>query len=294
MQETYSIKIDNGIENNLLNYLIENKWISVIDKNEYIKYKYSKGKSTVTIYTSMKLVVQGYGKEYTDVLTLLNASKSVSNDSEGYTSHIGADEVGKGDYFGPLIVAACYIPKENINDILDSGIKDSKKLTDKKIVEIYSKISKKVIYNVTVLFPKEYNSQYIKVGNIAILLSQLHKDNITSLIDKIPENKYNSIVIDQFSTRKDRLESVFKGYKLSQFHHAEEKDITVATASVIARYYFIQEMKELNEKYNFEFPYGSVHVIDSAKQFIKQYGEKELVNVAKLSFSTTQKVLHLL
>lgn len=294
MQETYSIKIDKNIENNLLNYLLENQWMSVLDKNEYIKYKYNRGKSTVTIYTSMKLVVQGYGKEYSDILALLDASKSLENADEVFVPHIGADEVGKGDYFGPLIVAACYIPEENINDILNSGIKDSKKLTDKKIVEIYKKISNKVIYNVTALLPKDYNSQYKKISNIAILLSQLHKDNIVSLIDKIPGKEYNSIVIDQFSTRKDRLESVFKGYKLSQFHHAESKDITVATASVIARYYFIQQMNEMNEKYSFEFPYGSTNVVESAKQFIKQYGEKELVNVVKLSFSTTQKVLHLL
>ncbi len=287
MQQTYSIKIDNKKEDIILNYLLDNRWLSVVDNNQYVKYKYVKDKTTIIIYTSSKVVVQGSGNEYDSILNLLDNNSSTLG---AYIPHIGADEVGKGDYFGPLIVCACYIPKDNYEKIINIGVNDSKKITDRNIVKIYESIKDDVVYSIQILTPFEYNKEYLEDNNIAILLSKLHAKNIINLVNRIGVDKYNNIVIDQFSSRKDRLEKVLKGYIFDQYHKAESKDIVVATASVIARYYFIDYMNKLNEEYNMVFPYGSSHVIAFAKEFIDRFSLKELDKVAKTSFSITSQL----
>jgi ribonuclease HIII len=292
--QTESIKIQKDEFEKYDQFLLDNGFEAVSDPNPYMYGKYRKNGFHVSIYTSGKLVIQG--------LSIDNITKTLRNLSglgleEGgvdndFLPHVGADEVGKGDFFGPLIVCAAYVSKENLALLKELGVTDSKKITDKRIDQIYNTIQERILYRVWILEPTEYNERIAKAKNIALVLAQLHGDNIKEFIKdlKLKGIEYNKVVIDQFSSNKGRLTKHLSQYNMEQFHQAESKDVTVATASIIARHYFIQTMKAMSAKYNMIFPYGATHVIDAGKEFLGVYGAKELGNVAKLNFKTVSQL----
>ena len=295
--QTESLKIQQNDFEKYDQYLSDDGFEAVSDSNPYLYGKYRKNGMYISIYTSGKLVIQGLEvSKITQSLRSLSGLGSIGvkggDASEDFIPHVGADEVGKGDFFGPLVVCVAYVTNENIPLLKELGVTDSKKISDKRIVEIYNSIQEKILYRVSILGPKEYNERIEKVKNIALVLAQLHGDNIKDFIEELKEKgiEYNKIVIDQFSSNKGRLTKHLSHYNMEQFHQAESKDITVATASIIARYYFIKAMKELSVKYNMVFPYGATHVIDAGKEFVATYGENELVNVVKLNFKTVNQL----
>ncbi|KKR06342.1 MAG: Ribonuclease HIII [candidate division WS6 bacterium GW2011_GWF2_39_15] len=260
------------------------------DPNPYLKWKLVGYDVTALLYTSGKLVVQGNG-DVQAVLDMISGKEKVS--LSPFIPHIGADEVGKGDFFGPLVVCACYIPQEGYEEVIKAGVGDSKKFRDDAIVRMYDVIKKSVIYTVKVIQPREYNFEYIKFKNIAKLLANEHALNIKALISKLGDMDidYKYAVIDQFSTNKGRLEEYMSGIEFKQMHHAESQDLTVAAASVIARRYFVEQMDRLSQQYAFVFPKGATNVIEQGKQFVSKYGIAELENVAKTSFRTTLMIV---
>ncbi|HRI05441.1 MAG TPA: ribonuclease HIII [Candidatus Dojkabacteria bacterium] len=287
---TESIKIDQSQEGGIFDALVKLGFTKKADPNPYLKWKLSNGAVTVLLYSSMKLVVQGN----VDLKSILNIVTGNQVEQPDYIPHIGADEVGKGDYFGPLIVAACYIPSEAYARVASLGITDSKKLSDRQIVDMYSKIKDLVVYKITTLMPNQYNTEYKIYMNVAKLLAKLHGENIKDLVKELSSRNfdYNYAVIDQFSTNKGRLGKEMVGVEFMQMHHAESQDLPTATASIIARTYFLKAIEEMSQHYDFPFPLGAVHVVEQGREFVKKYGKDELENVAKVSFRTTQTVLY--
>lgn len=215
---------------------------------------------------------------------------------QNWTPRIGSDEVGKGDYFGPMVVAACYVDEMAIDHLNEIGITDSKKLTDIKILDIFSQIKDLLIYEVEVLHPSEYNFQHLRTKNVAVMLAKLHDTVLSRTILRVENEKrpLEKVVIDQFSASSKRLTNelsdVVKRYPVEQFHKGES-DPSVATASVIARAFFLREWDQMEKKYDMDIPKGATNVIHVAKAFVDRYGADELSQVAKVSFKTTKKVL---
>ncbi len=203
---------------------------------------------------------------------------------------IGTDESGKGDYFGPLVIAGIYIKPEQWEILIKLGVQDSKKLSDYQCNAI-SKELKVFPQSIVTIGPEKYNDLYDKIKNLNKLLAWGHARVIENLLEKID---CNNVLSDQFgdeSLIQNALMKRGKSIKLIQRHHAEE-NIVVASASILARVQFLNCMDKLSREYNIEIPKGaSKIVIDRGKQLVRKHGQEILKKVAKLHFKTTSSVL---
>ncbi|HRY22600.1 MAG TPA: ribonuclease HIII [Candidatus Dojkabacteria bacterium] len=298
-QQTISLKLTKE-EVDSLKYILGKKgWKEEGINNEYVALRMKNDKGSVcTLYTSMKMVFQGR-EDFQDLIRLIKdraENKEESQMVKDVISHIGVDEVGKGDYFGPLVVVACFVNNDFLQNIELLGIGDSKKISDNRIRDIYEEIKDYPYYYVSVVKPEEYNQKIGELKNVSILLAKQHSKviemGLTDLADKDIECK--EVVIDQFSSKKsrviDELGPLGKKVKFVQFHKGES-DIAVACASVIARAIFLKELDRMKEEYYFTFPKGASDVIEAAKEFVKKNGVEELEKVAKISFKTTKKII---
>ncbi|MCK9368976.1 ribonuclease HIII [Candidatus Dojkabacteria bacterium] len=286
MQTTTTIKISKDEEKTVAIGLLDIGFKEETIDNQYVSKRFVGNDLVVMLYTSGSLVIQGSGNP--EVVTNL-----ISKNEGVFHPHIGSDEVGKGDYFGPLVVACAFLDNNSARIVKRLGVMDSKKMTDSKMSDIYNKIKDTIIHNVTVVLPSEYNIELKKFKNISYFLANIHKRTVEGILKKNINPEY--IVIDQFSLDKRRLSSEFKELPVAmrQFHKGES-DIAVACASVIARAVFLQQMEKMNEKYDFKFPKGATDVINSGKKFVEKFGTDELTNVAKISFKTTKSVVSLI
>lgn len=202
---------------------------------------------------------------------------------------IGVDESGKGDYFGPLVIAACYVGPEHLAEL--DGVKDSKKLTDPMAHKLAAVIRKTCPYSTVVIGPDKYNQLYSEIKNLNKLLAWGHARAIEDLLAKQPAEL---VVSDQFAKPEElqrRLMKLGRTVRLESRVRAEA-DIAVAAASILARSEFLNRLKRLSEKFGIELPKGaSQHVIDAARKFVEKLGIESLTQVAKVHFATTKSVL---
>ncbi|MBX3458973.1 MAG: ribonuclease HIII [Planctomycetes bacterium] len=204
---------------------------------------------------------------------------------------VGGDESGKGDFFGPLVVAAFHLDSATEKQLAGSGITDSKALTDAKITRLAGVLDKTGRGEVLTMMPREYNPEYQRTGNLNVLLSRLHGRCIGALIKRLGAPK--SILVDEFmrdSTELAAAISAPKGVKLLTRTKAES-DLAVAAASVLARAAFVEGLKELGHEFGQEFPPGAGDpVIKAGRAFVRSFGKAQLVNVAKTHFKTTERL----
>ncbi len=213
---------------------------------------------------------------------------------------IGSDETGVGDYLTPLVAAAVYVEKDNIEELKKLGVKDSKSLSDKKIQEIFLQIKDLIKYRVNHLTQKGYNN-LAKYMNAHELKMFLHLKCITTLekYDKVNEDL---ILLDAFASidnitkyyenlMKSKLKTDEIKKEIILAEKAESIHVAVAAASIVARYYFLEMMKEQEETIGMKFPLGTNEEVEkTAIEFCEKYGRKALYEVAKISFKTTEKV----
>jgi ribonuclease HIII len=256
---------------NLKTELLKNDYTEFKQNNQYVLWSMKKDHIIATYYTSKKLYVNGNPEE---ILKLLN---------EKYESAIGADESGKGDYFGPLVVCAAFIPKDKYDKFYTMNIRDSKTISDNIIEKIFN--TQSFEYEIKIIKPKEYNNEMKKIKNLNTLLTETYLNVITKLKRRTNPDK---IVIDAYQNPRV-IKNKFP-YEINAFTKAEEKELSVALASIIARYFFIKELEGLSKEYNMEFPKGSTNVLEFAKEFVSKFGKEELENVAKMHFSITTKI----
>lgn len=210
---------------------------------------------------------------------------------------IGTDESGKGDYFGPLVCAGVYLDERSAKILEFEGIKDCKKLSDKKNITLAQKIKTVCGKNHSIIeiAPEKYNAlyeQFVKEKkNLNTLLAWGHAKAIEELLLKV---ECQTAVADQFADEKfilSKLQEKGRKLKLIQRHKAEQ-NIAVAAASILARARFIEKLSKLSSVYQIDLPKGvSAAVINNAKRIVKERGEQHLRKVAKLHFKTTKKVL---
>ncbi len=297
-QNTISLEIQKTDFQKVKDKLLAQNWTEQNDMNQYVLFRLKSPSGSIAImYFSGKLVLQGR-EDLSNLVAFLKGDEVNEKEKtlEGFLPHFGVDEVGKGDYFGPLVVVGCFVNDEFLKKVKLLGFADSKKFSDEKIENMYNLVKDYPYYYSSIVYPNEYNRLTRVYKNASLLLAKQHSKVIEEGLMNLESKKEvcNYVVIDQFSTSKSRvineLGQLGKKYKFIQFHKGES-DIAVATASIIARGIFIEEWRKMNDKYDFHFPKGASNVIDNAKLFVSVYGEKELDNVAKTSFKTTKQVL---
>ncbi len=269
-------------------------WTKEPMDNEYVVFRMENDNGSVAIlYTSRKLVFQGK-EDFDEIVSKVKmgiVAKEIT-----VKPHIGVDEVGKGDYFGPLVVVACFVNEESAKKFLEIGVGDSKKFSDGKIMKMYEQMKDYPYYYPSIVSPGEYNKLIKETKNVGVLLAKQHSKVIEKGLRGLEEKgiKCDSVVIDQFSNResrvKDELGELGKEANFEQYHKGES-DIAVACASVLARGIFLEEMEKMRKEYDFDFPKGATHVIEKGKEFVKKYGAEELEKVAKVSFKTTRDLV---
>ncbi len=200
---------------------------------------------------------------------------------------IGTDESGKGDYFGPLVIAAVYAGPEEKQKLRRLGAEDSKKLKDSRIAFMAEEIKKLCRHEIVVVENPRYNELYARTGNLNKLLAWGHARVIENILS---DTNCSLALSDQFGNPELIQNALMeKGQKihLEQRHRAEE-NVVVAAASILARNEFVERMLELEEKYGMSFPKGaSAMTVSAAKEFVSRYGQEALSDVAKLHFKIT-------
>ncbi|MDD5007093.1 MAG: ribonuclease HIII [Syntrophorhabdaceae bacterium] len=207
--------------------------------------------------------------------------------------YIGTDESGKGDYFGPLVVAGVYLDPESEERLRNAGVRDSKKLSDGRIMELANTIRSYLDtsrYSVVLIGPEKYNDLYDKMGNLNRLLAWGHARSIENILATVD---CNSAISDQFGDQlyiEKALLEKGKGIELLQMPKAEEH-VAVAAASVLAREAFLIRLAGLSKEFGIELPKGaSIEVENTARRIVERHGMSSLRKCAKLHFKTTHKL----
>lgn len=276
----------------------------------YAIFQADTGDTIVTLYESGKAMFQGVSadieaslwttieKDKDNIDYFMDIEKKEEKKKEEITlpldiSSVGSDEVGTGDYYGPIVVTASYVSKENIPFLTELGVKDSKKLSDEQILKIVPKIIKKIAYKTIMLSNREYNEKYGKDMNMNKIKAVMHNK---ALSEMIKDNDYDYIVVDQFEPETSyynhlkESNNVVKG--ITFITKAEDKCLSVATSSLISRYIFIKEIDKLGNKYGIFLPKGAnYYVEDVGIKLVEKYGKDVLTDVAKLNFSNTDRIL---
>ena len=275
----------------------------------YAIFQADTGDTIVTLYESGKAMFQGVsadieagmwesiGKDKENIDYFIDREE-VKEKKEETTipidiSSVGSDEVGTGDYYGPIVVTASYVNKDDIPFLTELGVKDSKKLSDEQILKIVPKIIKKIKYKTIMLSNKEYNKNYGKDMNMNKIKAVLHNKVLTEMVK---DNEYDYIVVDQFEPESSyykhlsEVPSPLKG--LTFITKAEDKCLSVACSSLISRYIFVKEIDKLGDKYGIFLPKGAnYYVEDVGIKLVEKYGVNVLKEVAKLNFSNTDRIL---
>ena len=255
----------------------------------------------VNLYTSGKCLIQGRGAEEfvlyflePNVLQTVGLGYEELLNPEAFTPHMGSDESGKGDFFGPLVTAAAYVDKDLIHAMEELGIKDCKQLTDKQTLFLGARLREllgKERHTVVAMGPETYNRLYGKFRNVNSLLAWAHARCIENVLETVPDCP--RAVADQFANEqviKKMLMEKGKKIKLEQRHRAES-DMAVAAASVLAREAFLRALYRLGESVGVVLPKGATNVMGEAIEVVKKHGPAVLAKIAKCHFGTTDKVL---
>lgn len=303
------------ISDNLKKEIIEFYQDRAIDKKPpYSVFQVKDIDCVTTLYESGKIMFQGiaadieasYWIERERILNNRNVSQEIAKDLQKkeeikkdlkddrfkFISTIGSDEVGTGDYFGPIVVTASYVDIKDKFKLEEMGIKDSKKLTDDKIRIIAPKIIKEIPHTTFILTPQEYNEKGIT--NMNKVKAILHNKVLYSLVNK-DNYDYKKIVVDQFVYPKKYFEHINdipnKVTNITFTTHAEDKCLSVAVSSIISRYIFLTEMDKLSDELGMTIYKGAGDNVDNqGVDIVKKYGFNKLKYLAKLNFKNTEKI----
>ena len=297
MIERVTIQVNPEVKDQIVKFY---KSIQKENKGQYILFFGQNDELTITVYSSKK--EDSFKVFFIGEAALKEAKKWDKNAAptlpkenkaptkacwEVLDNQIGSDEVGTGDFFGPICVCAAYVKKSDIKRLKELGIDDSKRLSDDQIRTLGKILIKEFEYSQLSLNNEKYNELIDKEMNMNEMKAKIHNRVLFNLKMKHP--KVNDVLIDQFVDEKKYYNYV-NGEKEIVFGvtfktKGESYFPSVAVGSIIARYSFIQHMDLLSKKYGMEIPYGaSKKVTDFAKKFVKKHGWDELDKVVKKNF----------
>ncbi len=207
------------------------------------------------------------------------------------TPRVGGDESGKGDYFGPLVVAAFLLQAGDLPMLAALGVRDSKTIGDRSVERMAAQLTATGRTSVLVLDPPAYNRRYAQLNNVNLLLAQLYGECMRPLLEREPKSA--SIVIDRFTTRLAPLEAALAiGPERRLIAEPRgERDPAVAAASILARAAFLDGLRRLEHDFGQAFPPGAGDpVLVAGREFVSSFGAGRLEQVAKVHFATSAQL----
>lgn len=251
--------------------------------NEYIDTFIQRDDLTISIYKTDKVVFQGK-----DAFFFAQDFIEVKKNREA-----GSDEVGTGDYIGPVIVCAAIVEVEDFEYINKLGITDSKQMTDENILKIGDEVMNRFKHSLLILDNEKYNKVH-ETNNLNAIKAKMHNKAYLNLLNKgydlpracyvdqfCPENNYYEYLADE----KDVYHNLIFETK------AESNHPSVAVASVIARFAFIKSIENLSHEYGINFHKGaSDDVNEDVKKYIEKFGKNKLNKIVKLHFKNTDNL----
>lgn len=294
------IRVSDKTKEKMIKYYEDKRRDKVIP---YVIFQAQDGDTVITMYESGKIMFQGTTADVDSSMWLEMDGQSKKDSPEVkekekkyyYCSSIGSDEVGTGDYFGPIVVTASFVKNEDIPYLEELGIKDSKKLTDEKILDIAPKVAKKISYKSLILSNQEYNEKHGSKNNMNKIKAIMHNKVLYQMVQETKE-KYDYIIVDEFA-RENRYYDYIKDMKEIQrgitfMTKAEDKNLAVACSSVISRYIFLKEFDKLSDSLHIPLPKGAGANVDViGEEIVDKYGQDKLKEVAKLNFANTERIL---
>lgn len=221
----------------------------------------------------------------------LTRSSSDSQAPQVDGGRIGIDESGKGDYFGPLVIAAVHVPPESEPDLRLIEVRDSKRISDGRVLEMARDIRQVCRHSVVAIGPQRYNELYAKIRNLNRLLGWGHARALENLLEQVD---CDLVIADQFGDERfvrSALLEKGKQVRLIQKPKAET-DLAVAAASILARAEFLTRLKRLSDEVGTSLPKGASRTVElAARMILKKHGKDRLAAIAKMHFKTTQAVL---
>ncbi len=295
------IKVNDEIKQKMIEYYKDKKRDKVIP---YVVFQAEEEDTVITMYESGKVMFQGKSADVDAAMwgvalenTKEKQEEAKKADEKYYnTNAVGSDEVGTGDYFGPIVVTATYVKKEDIPYLESLGVGDSKKIDDSKILKIAPEIAKRVKYRSIILSNKEYNEKYAKDINMNKIKAIMHNKVLYQLmVEEKPEVDY--IIVDEFA-REARYYEYLRDVKEVQrgitfITKAEDKNLAVASGSIISRYIFLKEFDKLCDSIHIPLPKGAGKDVDTiGEEVVEKYGKDKLKEIAKFNFKNTDRILH--
>lgn len=296
------IKVNDEIKQKMIEYYKDKKRDKEIP---YVVFQAQEEDTVITMYTSGKVMFQGTNADVDanmwqvmggEIIDSKEKKKEIEKDLKYYNcSSVGSDEVGTGDYFGPIVVTATYVPKDKIPFLESLGIKDSKKMTDDTILTVAPKIAKEIKYRSIILTNEEYNQKYTKEYNMNKIKAIMHNKALFQLINE-EKPEYDYIIVDEFAKEHRYYEyirdSIDKQKGITFMTKAEDKNLAVACGSVISRYIFLKEFDKICSLIHIPLPKGAGSNVDKiGEEVVEKYGEDKLREIAKLNFKNTERIL---
>jgi len=297
---SFTYKLDAGQQKELVKLLKEGNYRPV--KMEYTIYAAETPDCRIAMYTSGKCLVQGKGApDFVSFILEPCILQQVQLGYEDYLNpelsspHFGIDESGKGDFFGPMVIAGAYIDSTLIDAMREMDVKDSKNITsDKKAIDMGRALRKLLGNRFTVIKigPATYNNLYMKMRSVNNMLAWAHARAIENMLGVVPDCP--KAISDQFGDAKLIKKALMqKGQKIELVQrHKAESDLAVAAASILAREGFLMALREMSDKFQMTIPKGaSDRVKDVATEIAKKAGPNILLETVKCHFKTTDEVL---
>ena len=295
------IKVNDEVKEKMIEYYKDKKRDKVIP---YVVFQAQEEDTVITLYESGKAMFQGTSADVDAAMwgSILDNTKEKKEekkiaDQKYYNcDSVGSDEVGTGDYFGPIVVTACYVSKEDIPFLEQLGVGDSKKIDDAKIKKIAPEIAKRIKYRSVILSNKEYNEKYNKDINMNKIKAIMHNRVLYQLMQE-ESPKVDYIIVDEFA-REARYYEYLNGVSAIQkgitfMTKAEDKNLAVACGSIISRYLFLKEFDKLCDSIHIPLPKGAGKDVDTiGEEVVEKYGKDKLKEIAKFNFKNTDRILH--
>ncbi len=295
------IKVNDEIKAKMIEYYKDKCRDKVIP---YVVFQAQEEDTVITMYESGKVMFQGTSADVDAAMwgVALENTKEAKEEKKKVNQKyyqcnaVGSDEVGTGDYYGPIVVTACYVTKEDIPFLEELGVGDSKKIDDSKILKMAPQIAKKIKYRSVILTNQEYNEKYTKDVNMNKIKAILHNRVLYQLVQE-EKPKYDYIIVDEFA-REARYYEYIHDQKAIQrditfLTKAEDISPAVGCASIISRYLFLKEFDKICDSIHIPLPKGAGKDVDTiGEEVVEKYGEDKLKEIAKVNFKNTDRILH--
>ena len=296
------IRVNDEIKEKMIEYYKDKKRDKVIP---YVVFQAQEEDTVITLYESGKCMFQGTSADVDAAMWGVQLENTKEKKEERKKenkkyydcSSVGSDEVGTGDYFGPIVVTATFVNKSDIPKLEKLGVGDSKKIDDSKIKKIAPELVKIVKYRSIILTNIEFNEKYnTRDVNMNKIKAIMHNKVLYQLMHE-EKPKVDYIIVDEFA-REARYYDYIKECPNIQkditfLTKAEDKNLAVASASIISRYLFLREFDKICDSIHIPLPKGAgVDVDKTGEEVVEKYGEDKLKEIAKVNFKNTDRILH--